>query len=263
MRRTSICHFAFLAAIAPVSTAFASVELLSHRANYQLQLHEASQASGMEAVRGLLVMETREGCEGHVSNQELAFVAQLVEGPDFNYAVRFSSWESPTLDRLRFTVTSFDNGQVFEEYEGSAALEGTAGQANYNKPEDVSIDLPAGTIFPTEHMKRLVESAANGQMVVNSHVFDGSGPDALTSVTAVIGQARAVADDRSELAGETTWPVSLGYYSLDGANDLPEFQISFNMTADGVLHDIVLDYGDFALAGELVEIETFDKPDCR
>lgn len=246
----------------PATDAQAGVELLSHRANYQLSLYRGSRNSDMQAVRGLLVMETREGCEGYVSNQELAFVADLNVGPSFNYSVRFSSWESAALDRLRFTVKSYSDGDVYEEFEGSAEIAKEGSQAVYKKPREEEIDLPGDTIFPTAHMQRLVESAQAGKLIVRSNVFDGSGPDALTSVTASIGHAQVISADRDLLGGQTSWPVSLAYFPLEGDSDLPDFEISFQMTPEGVLHDLVLDYGDFALAGELIEFETFDKPDC-
>ena len=230
--------------------ASAGVELASHRANYQLSLHNGSRASGMQSVRGLLVMETREGCEGHISNQELAFVADLADAPSFNYAVRFSSWESIELDQLRFTVKSYDSGHMVDEFEGKASLDDKTSQAVYSKPENSSIELPADTIFPTEHMRKLVQSAMAGELVVRSNVFDGSGPDALTSVTAIIGRAQTVSAEVEPLVGQQSWPISLAYYGLNSTSDLPEFEISFNMTVEGILHDLVLDYGEFALAAK-------------
>lgn len=242
--------------------ALAGVELLSHRANYELRLHEASQNSGMAGVHGLLVMENREACEGFITNQELAFVAELTAGLSINYSFRFSSWESPDLNEMRFTVKSFDNGNLSDEFEGSARRGDGLPSVDYAKPEGIAIDLPVGTIFPTEHMQQLVQSAIDNKMVMNSEVFDGSGPDNLTSVTAIIGRSQSVAADGGAVQDETSWPVSLAYYPVQGPSDLPEFEISFNITPEGVLHDIILDYGDFAMAAELIDIERFAKPEC-
>ena len=107
-------------------------------------------------------------------------------------------------------------------------------------------------------------------------VFDGSGPDALTLVTAVIGEAR---DGKDAAGGEPQrqWPVSLAYFRLDdaaaegvvdrSARDMldagPDFEISFTLGSGGVLQDVVLDYGDFAMRGVLEDIEVFTPPTCE
>lgn len=244
------------------ASAKSAVEVLSHRANYRLSLHNTGRNASMESIRGRLMIETNEICQGHVSNQEMAFIADTKGGPSFNYGMHFSSWESSDLEQMRFLVKSYNDNEVFEEFSGSASL--LAGQplAAYDKPEEINLPLPSETIFPTTHLKQLIESALNNELVMNSTVFDGSNPEAMTTVTAVIGRAQTVAADASVLAGETSWPVSLAYYLVGSESDLPDYEISFNMTKDGVLNDLILDYGDFALAAELVELNSLGKPDC-
>ncbi len=242
----------------------AAVELLSHRAVYRLSLaDESGVASGVTGVRGGLVMEWRESCEGSISTQRLGFVATIGDGgPDFSYDVRFSSWEAADNRRLRFNVRSFDSGELFEEFQGEATLEaGGSGRAAFAKPPIEGIDLPAGTLFPTEHMRRLIEGAEQGAVVVSHDVFDGSGAEGLSRVTAVIGRGQPV-DSGADASGKLRWPVNLAYHSIDGADDLPTFELTFALSERGVLHDLVLDYGDFALAAELEQLETFEAPRC-
>ena len=251
-----------LIAIMSATSAHAAVDLLSHRAAYRLSLNDLPVAGGVTSVDGALVMEWRASCEGWISNQRLGFIADTADGGDFIYDVRFSSWESLDNSRLRFNVRTFDGGQLFEEYRGKAQLSEfeKGGVAEYVEPDETMVELPSGTIFPTEHMRRLVEAALRGDLVVSHEVFDGSGPDALSTVSAVIGQG--LVSTAPDDADEQRWPVSLAYYSDEDGVGTPEFQISFDLTAEGVLHDIVLDYGDFALRGELEVIEAYDDPVC-
>jgi hypothetical protein len=243
--------------------AAAAVELLSHRAAYRLSLAEGTDpAAGVTGVRGGLVLEWRDSCEGSISTQRLGFVASVGEGPDFAYDVRFSSWESPDSRRLRFNVRSFDGGELFEEYQGEAVLDDAGGgRAAFAKPSGEAIELPRGTLFPTDHMRRLIEGAEQGDVVVSHDVFDGSGMEGLSRVTAVIGRGRPVASG-ADASGKLRWPVSLAYHPVGGADDMPSFELSFELSDRGVLHDLVLDYGDFALQGELEQLETFEAPRC-
>jgi hypothetical protein len=244
----------------------APVNLLPHRAAYRLSLADAESGSGVTGVRGGLVLEWRAACDGWLSQQRLGFVAESEEDPGFTYDVRFSSWESRDNTQLRFNVRSFDGLRMQEEFRGLAKLDapGAKGTARYSLPEDDVVELPAGTIFPTEHVADLVEAAQGGERVVSRQVFDGSGENALTRATAVIGKPEAV-----RLAGgaaeERRWPVSIAYFGEGKAADdaLPQFEISFDLSEGGVLHDVKLDYGEFTLDARLEKLETFDQPDCR
>lgn len=241
----------------------APVDLRSHRAAYRLSLAEADPASGLTAVRGGLVLEWREDCDGWLSQQRLGFVGSAGEGPGFTYDVRFSSWESRDNTRLRFNVRSFDAAELTEEFRGLAVLEapGAEGAARYAVPEGKEVELPAGTIFPTAHVQRIIDAARAGEKVVSHSVFDGSGEDALTRVTAVIGAPRQATD---ESGTETTrWPVSLAYFGYGAQDSLPQFQISFELAETGVLYGATLDYGDFSLKADLEKLEPLEKPVCN
>ena len=257
--------FALLAAMsAPAVAAAPAVELLSHRAAYRLSLADAESGSGLSQVRGGLVLEWRAACDGWISQQRLGFVAEANDGPGFAYDVRFSSWESLDNTQLRFNVRSFDGPNMHEEFRGLAELmaPGGTGTVHYQIPDGQDVSLPAGTIFPTEHVADLIAAAQAGEHIVNRQVFDGSGEEALTKATAVIGTARTSALP-SGGGAEPRWPVSIAYFSMDGADVLPQFEIAFDLSAGGVLSNVRLDYGEFTLKAELEKLETFDRPDCR
>ena len=154
--------------------------------------------------------------------------------------------------------------ELQEEFRGLAKLPspGAAGTAHYSMPEGQDVALPAGTIFPTEHVADLIAAALAGDNVLNREVFDGSGEDALTKATAVIGKAKTVA--LPDAAGEEQrWPVSIAYFAAEGDDTLPQFEIAFDLSPGGVLSNVRLDYGDFTLKADLEKLETFAPPDCK
>jgi hypothetical protein len=249
---------------ATVQPAAAAVELLSHRAVYQLSLAERGAASGMVSnVRGGLVMEWRDSCAGAISNQRLGFVASVGDAPSFTYDVRFSSWESPDHTQLRFNTRSFDGEFLFEEYRGEASLDEKGGEAAFTEPAGETLSLPRGTLFPTAHMIKLIEGAMAGDVVISHDVFDGSGIEGLSRVTAVVGRPIvAEAPPAAEADSARRWPVSLAYHDVTSADDVPTFELTFQLSERGVLYDLVLDYGDFALQADLEQLEAFEPPRC-
>jgi hypothetical protein len=260
---------ATLAAVLPAllpspAPAAPAVDLLPHRAAYRLSLLEADDAAGLSDVRGGLVLEWRAACDGWLSQQRLGFVAQADEGPGFTYDVRFSSWEARDRTAMRFNVRSFDGERLEEEYRGQAQLEGPGGggTVRYAVPEGEEASLPVGTVFPTQHVQDLIAAARAGERFVAREVFDGSGEDALTLATAVIGPAREVTLPAGG-GSERRWPVGLAYFPVAvGGDALPEFEIGFTLTEGGVFHDVTLDYGDFRLKAELEKLEPLDRPAC-
>jgi hypothetical protein len=257
MGTRSVLAAALFSAIAAAGGADAA-ELASHRAAYRLNLADGG-AGNVTTVRGGLVMEWRRSCDGWTSNQRLAFQAGQADGSDFSYDVRFSSWESTSNDRLRFSVRSFDDGKPFEEFRGSAVLPGNGdGEAVFTIPEGETVALPAGTLFPTQHIKALIAAAERGENFLSVPVFDGSGLDALSNVSAVVTRGWP-----SEKGKPQAWTMNLAYHDLSDRSEEPEFQLTFKLRADGVTDDITLDYGQFVLHGTLDQLDTLPSPVCE
>ena len=60
------------------------------------------------------------------------------------------------------------------------------------------------------------------------------------------------------------WPVDVAYFDVSGGDEIPTYRISFKLHRNGLTRDLVMDYGDFAINGRLVELEfrEADAADC-
>jgi hypothetical protein len=120
-------------------------------------------------------------------------------------------------------------------------------------------------VFPTDHLQRVLAGALEGVHFLSHEVFDGWGFDALTQITSVIGRPKEMGpptgDATSAVEGRA-WPVSMAYYNVEHATDTPEFEANFLLGENGVLSDLVLDYGDFSLDATLEKLELLERPDC-
>ena len=136
----------------------------------------------------------------------------------------------------------------------------------FTKPDQREVALPPGTVFPADHFNRILAEAGSGSSFISHDVFDGWGFDALTQVTSVIGRLRPYepSSDRELSSNDDAeaWPVSMAYYSLADKSDLPEFEAKFMLTDEGVLQELLLDYGDFRLKATLSEFERLETPAC-
>lgn len=254
----------------------AAGSLEPHRAAYSLSLAGPPQGGPFVEVTGGLALEWQRTCEGWISRQRLKFAAAnqgFGEEPGpfshdpgiTTHDVRFSSFEATDGSQLHYAVRSFEGERVEEEYRGEARIEGDeGGTARFTKPEAREIALPPGTVFPTEHMRQVIASARAGERMVSHEVFDGWGFDSLTQITSAIGAPThlKIATGGHGPETELAWPVSMAYYNIERGEDVPSFEATFMLTESGLLRELELDYGDFALSAELEALERLDPPEC-
>jgi hypothetical protein len=240
--------------------------LQPHRAAYGLTLHKRLAMGPIVHVAGGLVIEWRLTCDGWLSNQRLSFVASTEDGESLSHDVRYSSWEANDGSRLRYSIRSFEGAEVAEEYRGEAWITpGSGGTAAFRTPWDEEIELPAGAVFPTEHLQQVIAEAKRGIPIVSHQVFDGWGFDALTLISTVIGKPQTLEVDDGEAAMAGTaraWPVSMAYFEVGSEGELPDFEAWFLLTENGVLRNLVLEYGDFRLDASMEDLELLPRPDC-
>jgi hypothetical protein len=243
------------------TAAAAPADIVPHRAFYELRL--AGRSSTLVDADGALAVEWRAQCGGVASRQRLGFVGSLLGGGELDYDVRVSTWEAADDRRMRFSMRSFQNGRLMEEYRGQARMPegGGPGRATYTVPAGREMRLPPDTLFPTAHMEQLIDEAAAGAAVASAALFDGAGVggDALTFVTAAIGDPLPSPAD-----GEQAWPMALAYHTFaEDEGEAPLFELSFQLSDEGVMRNVVLDYGPFALRARLTRFERLSAPRCE
>lgn len=241
-------------------------ELLSHRAIYELKLGASRNTGGITEMTGRMVTEWMETCDGYTLNQRTVTFGRSADGEPVENDYSVASWESKDGLVFRFDVRNVINGEVQEEFSGKAELEGPGkgGQAVFRKPSGETVELPAGTVFPTEHTKFLVERAAAGDKVVTRLLFDGSGTDGLFEATAFVGPAVNVAADSKleALRRQTGYPLRLAFFHVQEKESLPAYEVGGPLYANGVSGDLTIDYREFSLIARLVQLEALPRPGC-
>lgn len=261
-----------------------AAHLASHRAVYELSLLRADNRSQVDSVAGKFVVEWQDTCQGYTTNQRFLTQFGNVGGGTVLSDLSVSSWESANGERFRFNVVNNVNGQLEDHSQGEGHRNLKTGEASvaFDDPAGKTADLPNGTVFPTEHMALLIQAAAGGNRMFLRDLFDGSYEDGLSRVSAFIGKrveaqkngdgkgmADLKADDESrKLVEMPAWPIRMAFFSHDKADDkkdpeegdLPDYEFALDLRANGVASDLVFDYGDFSVAGKLVEIQAL--PGC-
>ena len=251
----------------PAAAGAINLDLLSHRAIYELSLASAASGSGVARVEGRMALEWVRTCEGFTALQRIGTRVADLQGRQIDSDYTLSSWESKQGDIFRFNIRSLARGRKEEAYSGRATLagRGQAGSVSFSKPDGLEVALGAGTVFPTEHTAFLVRSASAGERRIAARMFDGSGKKGPFDVIAFVTDA--MPEGAAEVAHPAldrvpAWRMRMAFFRVDRGDETPDYEVDFRMFANGVADRLVMDYGDFAVAGRLSKLEPMDEPGC-
>ena len=253
-----------------------SADLAAHRAIYDLSLLSGGGGADFTDVTGKMYLDWSDVCDGWTLTQHVRMIFVGRNGNTIINDFSFSSWESRDGSKFRYTMRSTTNDELNEQVEGRAQLEPgrVGGVALFSKPEESSMELPAGTLFPTEHLFLTIDHAMSGGDNLTRNVFSGTGDDSLNEVSAFIGPVIAPASVRPEessesrsltdarLEGLRSWPVAMAYFPYGKGDHQPEFEVHFQLMENGVSPRMDLDYGRFAIRGLIDHLEYHSPPDC-
>jgi hypothetical protein len=242
-----------------------------------MSLEEAGPAAAIAAIQGVMTVDWEDTCDGYVLNQRLA--TRLIDnnGEEVVSDLAFASFEGEGLDRFEFTMTHRLNGVVEEEFAGTVTPAEESPGYTISYEEGGPERLPAETIFPTRLTAELVAAALAGSSQLRRTIFDGSDNGRYYFVSAVIGDpvldlgqngateetaAAAEDDPAAHLEGMRSWPVLLSYYRAGSREEVPEYEVRFRLYESGVADEVIMDYGTFAMRGELQRLAVRPNP-CR
>lgn len=270
MRASQLAFLIFSVSGLSCTQAVAAAPILApHRAVYDLSLERASERSGINGISGRMVYEFKgSACEGYTTR--FRFVTQI-ETEEISRLTdqQTTTRESGDGKSMRFETKSFVDETLDNEVRGNATTDPDGTKVVLEKPEARTVALPP-THFPSEHTKELITKAKNGERFYQTSLFDGTDEaDEIMETTVIVGEAEPVADEDPEapalkpIRADTFWPVTIAYF--DGAEksgeETPDYNVSFKLHKSGVTRDLVMDYGEFAIRGRLVDLAMF-KPEA-
>lgn len=253
------------------------IVMVPHRAIYEMTLANTRGGSSVTQVSGRMVYElVGSACEGYTQNMRFVTQMENQNGSTTLTDLRSSSWEEGTGKRFRFNSSQFRDEKATEVTVGDAARAPITNEVKVelSKPAKRDIQLSGRTYFPVQHSIALIETARAGKTSFRADLYDGSekGEKVYDTVSA-IGRptvsrtpARLASAKNADrlLGGIPAWPVSIAYYepNSDNRDAVPVYELSFLFLENGVSQNMLIDYGDFAIQGDLKEITYLEPGKC-
>jgi hypothetical protein len=248
-------------------------ELASHRAVYELKLAHTRGNSAAVAARGRILYDfSGNACDGYALQFRQVSELDNGEGKVTLSDLRSTTWEDGAAKKLIFKSQNYLNETLVDSVDGQAERQRDKVAVRLREPAAKTFDLDAAMVFPTDHMRRIIEAAREDKNILELPIYDGSekGEKVYNTLT-VIGPAIApserpptdAAAGEPTLAGLKRWPVTVSYFDKTARDDqAPVYAIRFELYENGVSRALMLDYTDFAISGELTSIELRDTP-CK
>ena len=263
--------------IEPAGAAGEEVSMAPHRAVYDMTLATSRGGTGVSAVSGRMVYElTGSACEGYTQN--MRFVTQMINqsGTAMITDLRSTSWEEGNGKRFRFNSSQYRDEKPTEITAGDAARANTPGdvKVELTKPAKKDLSLSGRVYFPVQHSIALLDAARIGKTIFRADLYDGSEKgEKVYDTVSVIGsrlppggnQKLPAVKNAEQLDQLAAWPVSIAYFepASDHKDAVPVYELSFLFFENGVSRKLLIDYGEFAIQGEIKEIVFHPPSKCE
>ncbi len=249
----------------------AAPSLAAHRAVYDLTLASSTDAKGPNTARGRIAFDfTGNSCEGYVQNFRQMTEVQPADGPSRISDMRSATFEDGDGRTFRFKVESTVDNAGVEDVDGRAAKSGDGAlSVSLSRPRPSKLDLDQAVVFPTEHLRRILEAGRQGKKILEAKVYDGSdsGQKVFESLTVIGARTVAPVPEKAaqipQMQNMPRWPVSISYFEEGKKDSPPSYTLSFDLYENGVSRALKFDYGDFVLLGELTKLEFLPSNPCK
>jgi hypothetical protein len=258
-----------------VAVAAQAIPLAAHRAIYELSLDPEKNTTRVESARGRIAYEMRgNACDGYSVTLRQVTELNTGEGSKTTSDLRSATWEDASAQNFRFKNQNFVNQELKDEVDGTASRnEDGSLLVKLGKSKAGPLKFGGPILLPTEQIVKIIQAGEQGNHLLAARVFDGS-PDGKKAyqTLSVIGGVRSGDTSNVEeaaripaLSSLKRFPVTVSYFDKEKekSEQTPAYTLAFELYENGVSRALRLDYGNFALKGELKSIELFKPTPCE
>lgn len=241
-----------------------SAGLAPHKALYTVKMISKKSGAQIANIHGNMAYEWQPSCDAWVSRNKFDMTYEYYEMPAARIMSDFSTSESFDGKTFHFSSERKSDDRLLEELRGAASTDVESGvsEALYSVPEDLSFELPEGTLFPIAHTLDVVEMIHTGKRFKTAVLFDGSDAEGPVEVNSFVGKPlemetylKKFPKLDSELLKARAWKLRLAFFSMKEGTDQADYEMSVVFHENGVISDMVIDYGDFSVRQTLTGLE--------
>lgn len=237
-------------------------QLVPHKAAYDIKMVSRHSGAQVLNISGKMTFSWHPSCDAWITDQHFNLLYEYADGPPIRVESDFSTFESFDGKLFNFSSRRRRDGELYEELRGSATASAKSrGQVVYSLPPDVSFDLAPGSMFPMSHTLALMRNAREGKKFFTATVFDGSDSEGPVEISTFAGnpvnspvQIESETIDKA-LISSPARKVRMAFFPLETEEAAADYEMSFVFHDNGVISDMLVEYGDFSVTQKLTSIE--------
>ncbi len=246
----------------------ANVELQPHRAYYTVTMDgRPDPRSSVTDARGTMVIEFEKVCGGWTLQQRSETRMYHNDGRVEHIRWGYVTFEAEDGSLFTFNTYRKTNDELVEDIRGRAEKKGNTIVVTYQKPEKKTLKLPEGVLFPTQHVKTLLNAAEGKEQIFPHVVFDGSSDEGASEINVFVGAQKMIENTPAskttpQLANQPFWPVRFAVYGPEKTDYEPIYVTTQDLLPNGIIKQYVIDYGGIKIHGVLERLELLRESGC-
>jgi hypothetical protein len=260
--------FALAAAeLAASAQAAVAVQLVPHRAIYELSAKSSGGFGKSGELRGILTYELAEDCDGWSVNQKAGLDVAAAEGEGHRFEWSQNTWEAKDGSSYRYVVKDSQDGGEDNQRRGELRYDtpGGTGKLTTQMPARGEADIPTA-LLPVQHTIEMIERATAGDPLFLATIFDASVDVEPVEISAGFGPSvasgTAPVKDFPMLKNVASRHVDFAFFVGDKADGTPDFEQTVQLFDNGVVTQVTFEFGGLPVLGTLRRLEPLEPEKC-
>ena len=275
MRLFNVTLLLLTVAAAPLQAkSFSSVKmdqpkLVPHKALYDIDLVATRSGSQIANIGGKMYYEWKPSCDAWVTDHRFSLNYEYSDSPAMRIASDFATLETFDGEQFNFSARRSRDKNLYEELRGVASIGDEKGQVKYTLPEDLKFTLTKDTMFPMRHTVELAKRLHSGGKFFPATVFDGSDDEGPVEINTFIGNpvnAMKILEGSDKidmtLVNTLAWNVRMAVFPAESDISTSDYEMNMVFHDNGVISDMLIEYGDFSVTQKLVALERIEGDEC-
>lgn len=261
-----ICAAAVVLAAQPATAA--AVQLVPHRAVYELAAKPGNGFGASGALRGLLTYELADGCDGWSVTQKAGIDLSPPEGEATRYEWSQATWEAKDSSSYRYVIREGAAGGESQQRRGELRFDqpGGGGTLTTQLPQRSESRI-APALLPVQHTVALIEHAVAGDQVFVADLFDATVDQEPVQISAGFGpsnrQWTSPGGKFAPLEQVNSRHVDFAFFVTDLPDGSPDFEQSIRLFDNGIVAEVQFEFAGLAVEGTLRKLEMLDPQSCE
>ena len=241
-----------------------ALQLLSHKATYILNI-ENIKNSFLEGGQGQTFFEIQEVCDGWKVREDYVLMYELPNKKSAKSYSSFTTFENKNSTKHSFQLIEKSDLNGETDYQGFVEKNRNNISGSIIKNSIKKLSFNKKTLFPLEHLQKVIEKAKKGQNIFNSDVFFGNeeSNQIKTVSTFISKKKQANIHNNKDFSKIMVWPIKIAFYSKNENKTKPDYEISLELDEVGVVYSYKVNYGDFEVKAKLKDFKVIEKQVCK